>query len=298
MSNVTVAITLLSVSQQFTIYSGFLIMFTGVFGHLINISVLTSSRQFRRTPAAFYLIIESFADIIQITIPLGSRIAINGFDNDLTKTSIAWCKIRQFIVSTASLVAFSLICFAAFDQYLATSYYPHVRNWSSLRLARRLTCLALVVWPIHNILFLVLMEIRPPLGCVPTNTNFNLYFSYVHLLVWVGLLPIVISNTFALLAYFNVRRIVRRQIPVFRRRLDRQLTAMILARVAFLTVVVLPFVIQRIISLQVTLGPDDVIEKAIIQLLGSITFQMSYLHSAVSNQRSFIRSITHVLIAD
>ncbi|CAF3676024.1 unnamed protein product [Rotaria socialis] len=48
----------------------------------------------------------------------------------------------------------------------------------------------------------------------------------------VGMIPIVISALFSLLAYRNVRHIIRRQTPVFRRRLDRQLTAMILLRVS------------------------------------------------------------------
>ena len=48
-----------------------------------------------------------------------------------------------------------------------------------------------------------------------------------------GLLPIFVSSLFSLLAYRNVRRIVRRQIPMDRRRLDQQLTAMIFMRVIF-----------------------------------------------------------------
>ncbi|CAM2711850.1 unnamed protein product [Rotaria socialis] len=44
------------------------------------------------------------------------------------------------------------------------------------------------------------------------------------------MIPIVISALFSLLAYRNVRHIIGRQTPVFRRRLDRQLTAMILLR--------------------------------------------------------------------
>ncbi|CAF5084844.1 unnamed protein product, partial [Rotaria sp. Silwood1] len=48
------------------------------------------------------------------------------------------------------------------------------------------------------------------------------------------------------LAYQNVRRIVRRHMSINRRKLDQQLSAMILIRVGFLVVMTLPYVLQRI----------------------------------------------------
>ena len=290
MSTAATAQVILNASQQFTIYVGFTIMFTGVLGHMINIIVLTSSRQFRNNQAAFYLTVESAVDIVQLIIPLSSRIAVNGFGNDLTKISLLWCKMRQCIVSSASLIAFHIICLASYDQYLSTSHYPHIRSLSSLKQAHRLTFIAIILWPLHGISFLVFMEIDPTPGCFATNSIFNIYYSYVYLLILMGLLPIVFSCTFSILAYVNVRRIVRRQIPIYRRRLEKQLTAMILARVGFLTVVTLPFIIQRIYTLQMQISPEDVIHRAIVQLLGSITFLLSYLHSAVSKDEFYLIS--------
>ena len=272
-------------------------MLVGIFGHVINIIVLNSSKQIRHTPAAFYLMIESVVDIVHIIVPLSARIAINAFDVDLTRTSLAWCRLRQFIASSTSLTAFNFVCYAAFDQYLTTSYYPYIRSLSSMKLAHRLSWIAIVLWPLHGILFLTLNQISPVFGCYAADPIFNAYSTYVYVLTLSGLLPIVVSSTFAILAYYNVRRIVRRQIPLFRRRLDRQLTAMILTRVAFLTIVNVPFIIYRIYSLQVQIDPNAIVHRAVVQLVGSITTQLSYLNSAVSRDRESFSSVTEVLIA-
>src|SRR5205085_4869252 len=96
-------------------------------------------------------------------------------------------------------------------------------------------------------------------------------------------LPITISTFSATLAYFNVRRIVRRQVPIVRRRLDRQLTAMVLTKVAFLVVTTLPFVIFRIYTLNRSIDPNDSVRLAIEQLLFTITSSLFFVNSAVSD---------------
>ncbi|CAF0895746.1 unnamed protein product [Rotaria sordida] len=85
-----------------------------------------------------------------------------------------------------------------------------------------------------------------------------------------GLFPILISSSFSLLAYQNVRQLVRRQIPIERRRLDRQMTAMIFARVITFVILVLPYTIFRIYTLNVNVSPVDILPYAINQLVSAI----------------------------
>jgi hypothetical protein len=77
--------------------------------------------------------------------------------------------------------------------------------------------------------FVIFYDIVPPYGCIIFNQDLTRYYSYVYYPVVNGLIPVLISSLFGILAYRNVRHLVRRQIPVQRRRLDRQLTEMILA---------------------------------------------------------------------
>ncbi|CAF4751072.1 unnamed protein product, partial [Rotaria magnacalcarata] len=66
-----------------------------------------------------------------------------------------------------------------------------------------------------------------------------------------------------------------------RRKLDRQLAAMIILRVLFLVATILPYTVQRSYTLS-TLADDDLLERAIIQLIGAITFSLFYLNYAGS----------------
>ncbi|CAF1355587.1 unnamed protein product [Rotaria sordida] len=293
---------ILNASKLYTVCVSFTILFAGVFGHVIDILVFTSSKSFRNKQSAFYLTAESIVNCVHLLVSFTSRIAINGFDNDLTKTSIVWCKLRQLFATSCTLLSLTIVCFAAIDQYLSTSYNPYLKQLSTLKLAHCLTYSATIVWILHSIPFMMLTEIRPTYGCSSSNKGLDRYITYVYYLIFTGFLPIVITSIFATLAYINVRRIVRSQIPIIRRRLDRQLTAMILVRVAFLVATTLLYVINRIYTMQVQVNQDDYIQKAIIQLVGAIAYSLFYLNYSgsfylflISSER-FRRQVKYLLV--
>jgi len=281
MSRESIADEILFASQQFTLYISFIILFGGIIGHTIDILVFTSSKPFRNTQSAFYLTIESIVNSIHLLLSFSSRIAINGFNNDLTRTSLAWCKIRSFVGSTCTFLSLIIVCLAAIDQYLATSYNHHLKQFSTLKLAQRVASLAIVLVSLHGIPFLILIRIDPIRGCVPFNEYFVSYITYIYYLILTGFLPICITSLFATLAYTNVRRIIRSQIPIVRRRLDKQLTAMILVRVVFLVTTTLPYIMYRIYSLKTKINSNNQIQFAIIQLVGSVTYSLFYLNYSV-----------------
>ncbi|CAF0921693.1 unnamed protein product [Adineta steineri] len=64
----------------------------------------------------------------------------------------------------------------------------------------------------YDILYFV--GIQPSFGCIILNENFIEYASYFFYPVLAGLFPILIASSLSLLAYRNVRRIIRRQIPI------------------------------------------------------------------------------------
>ncbi|CAF1005625.1 unnamed protein product [Adineta steineri] len=274
----SVAQSILIASQQYTIYVSFIILFSGVFGHIFNILIFTHLKIFRGNPSAIYLISESIVNLFQMLISFSSRIAINGFNNDLTQTSIVWCKLRNAFVPTFTLISLSIVCFAAIDQYLSTNHYPYLRQMSTTKTAKNLITLAIIIWCLHSLPLLILFEIRPIAGCNIYNQGMITYVTYVYYLILTGALPIAISTLFGILAYQNVRRIVRQQIAVRRRKLDQQLTAMIIVRVGFLVVLTVPYVLQRIYSNVVYISKEDVIHKAVLQLVGSVTISLFYLN--------------------
>jgi hypothetical protein len=173
--------------------------------------------------------------------------ALSGTDPG--STSLVWCKLRTVVGQTCRLITASMICFAAFDQFLSTNPRPYLRQWSTLSLARRLTIISICIWALHSIPFGIFYDIDPLLGCDVFNVGMKRYYAFFYYPILHGFLPIFMSSLFSLLAYRNVRRLVRRQIPIGRRRLDRQLTAMILIRVIFFIILLLPYTLYRIYML-------------------------------------------------
>jgi hypothetical protein len=274
---------ILLASQHFTISVSFFILFAGIFGHIIDILIFTSSKPFRKNQSAFYLTTESIVNCIHLLISFTSRIAMNGFANDLTQTSIAWCKLRNFFVSSFTFLSLTIVCFAAIDQYLSTNHQVWLKQLSTLKLAHRLIYSSIIVWIAYGSVFLIFFDLRPTAGCAIYNIDFSRYYSFFHFIALSGLIPIFVSSTFSLLAYFNVRRIIQRRTPVVRRKLDKQLTAMVLAKVVFLVVTILPSVIFRIYILNVTVDPNDSVRIAIHELISNIAYALFYIDSAVCN---------------
>ncbi|CAF1358187.1 unnamed protein product [Rotaria sordida] len=301
-SSSSTAELIIVVSQQYTIYISFLILFSGVFGHISNIFVLTHLKIFHRNPSTFYLIAESIVDLFQMMISCTFRMAVNGFANDLTQTSLIWCKLRPLLTQSFTLISLNIICFAAIDQYLSTSYYPFLRQKSTIKLAKSLTIIVIIIWILHSVPVLFFFEIQSKYGCNIYNQNFRNYVTYFYYLILTGVLPIIISTLFSVLAYRNVRRIVRRQIPIRRRKFDQQLTAMILVRVGFLVTTTSPYVLQRIYTYITFMFEDSLIRKSIEQFIETVAFSLFHFNYSGSfylfliSSTRFRRQVKHVFI--
>ncbi|CAF1211363.1 unnamed protein product [Adineta steineri] len=98
-------------------------------------------------------------------------------------------------------------------------------------------------------------------------TNYIYYFYYPILF---GLLLVLIVSIFSFLAYNNVRRLVRRQIPIVRRKLDQKLTAMILNRIILFILLTLPYDIQRMYTYVAKVNQLNQLYYTINTLIGSI----------------------------
>ena len=206
--------SLQSLTKNYTIATSFLILILGILGHLLNILTFTKLKIFRNNQCVFYLIIESivnsggliFQSILQfLTIIYGS---------DLSEYSPPWCKIRSIIEQTFLLLSLSAVCLSAIDQYLSTSYVVYIRQMSSMRLSRRLIIISLCFSVGHSISFGSFFHSRLSVDCIISHLVLMNYYTYFFYPILVGLLPMFVSSLFSVLAYRNVRRIVRRQTPI------------------------------------------------------------------------------------
>ena len=91
-------------------------------------------------------------------------------------------------------------------------------------------------------------------------------------------LPLLITLGFSTLAYRNVRRIVRRQIPMVRRRLDHQMTALVLGRVISIVTCGLPYMSFNLYFLNTSNSNNN----EDLALIGSILYSLLFTNFGVS----------------
>ena len=258
---------MLIVTREYTVAIGFITFAFGLMGNLLNILVFLSHRAFRHNQCIFYLITESFVDLVAVVFNVTLQILTMTYGTDLSPYVSIWCKFRAMILQTLALSVLCTTCFAAIDQYFSTSYSPYLRQISSLTMARRLVILSLCFSLGHSIVFGSFFDSKPPVDCVASNPTVIQYYSYFFYPILGGLLPISVSGLSSILAYRNVRRITRRQLPIVRRRLDHQLTKFVFIRVIFLILCLAPLVTHRIYAFNVAIRPTDSLRVAIERLV-------------------------------
>jgi hypothetical protein len=277
MSSSITPVEILNYGIQYTLYSGYIFFAFGITGNALNVLVFTQLKLFRDNRCAFYLTMDSISSLFFQLIYLTLTIFTSIYGDDGTGHFLVWCKLRYLLTQTAGLFSFSMICSAAADQFFSTNYRFHFRQICTMKLARCSTFTLVCLSIIHSLTFGLFYGIRPSVGCVISNQIFLQYATYFVYPVLSGLLPIVIASFFSLLAFENVRRIVRRQLPILRRRLDRQMTSMVLIRVIFFVGLGLPFITFRIYAINNPVSQSQPMELAIRHLVQAIFSSFSTL---------------------
>lgn len=258
----------------------------GVLGELLTIVVFISLHTFRQSSCAFYLLIMSMSNIVNLVGGLLSRILISGFGIDWTLSSPFYCAFRWYYIYIGVLVSFTMICLATIDQYLATCSRPRWQQWSNIKLARRISGGVILAWVLFGVPYLLYFDlvVQPTTGrktCSSTNTPFFYYHIYVYIISLAGALPVVITVIFGSLAYRNVQQLAHRTLPLVRRELDKQLTTMVLVQVVHNFFVTIPYTI--IIALvNSPLLPTDPVILAQVQFANILSIYLYYLNYAVS----------------
>lgn len=240
--------------KQTIIYVGIVTLIAGVIGGFLIPVVFLSLKTFRQNSCAFYLTIMSIVNIGQMLTGLLSRVMTTGFGIDWSQTSLFFCKFRFFCFQICTLTSMTCICLATIDQYLATCSRRRWQQWSNIKLARRLVLLWIMIWIVHNIPFLIYFihiqsNATGKVSCVNTNSMFVQYINYVIIPIYGKFLPICITFFFGFLAYYNVRGLAHRTLPLVRRELDKQLTVMVLTLVLFSFFSIVPYTIVYLLSI-------------------------------------------------
>jgi len=284
------ATEILYLATQCSIYSPWFNIIFGLIGNIINLVVFTQLKLFRNNRSAFYITIETISNFLYELFFLCSSILTIIYGDDASGRSLFWCKFRYMLNHPLILMNGYMISCSAMDQYFSTNYRVYQRQICTIKLARIIVYTCIFVSIGHSIAFGLAYDIQPSVGCVISNPIWVHYSSYVYYPFIIGLLPICISSLFSVLAYRNVRRIVRRQIPIVRRRLDKQMTALVLIRVIMFVCLGLPYNTYRIYAINFPIPRIKAMEYAVGKLINSLFLFFVGLNFTVSlfkNHKSF-----------
>jgi hypothetical protein len=179
------------------------------------------------------------------------------------------------------------MCLATIDQYLATSLRPQWQQFFNIKRAYLFSVsFFIIIGLCHGIPTLIWYDLIPSfttgqMTCMITNSIFQKYIAYGYAIIFTGILPIMITVFFGCMAYWNVRQIPYRIVPLVRRELDKQLTSMVLMQVIFSFFFNVSYVI-----LTCLLYTLDLTSKSINLLVFNMAFTVAgmifYFHFAVS----------------
>ncbi|CAF1540708.1 unnamed protein product [Adineta ricciae] len=241
-----------------TNYFGSFLLIFGVIGESLNIFVFLSLRTFRESSCAFYLTLSSAIKIIQLLTGLLSRVVTSITADDWTAISPFFCKFRSYLLEFCPLSDLSLACLAVIDQFFATSNHRQWQQWCNIKIATRLSLIvilfSLIISIPQSIFFeTIKLSATNRSACIVNNKIFDYYNQNINLTTLFGPLPVLITIVFALLTYRHVKQIAYRTIPLVRRRLDQQLTTMVLTQSVFNSIVIAQYIILVVLVTNTTL---------------------------------------------
>ena len=205
MSTATVALA--AIGSHFTIYGGSVLFFFGFFGNLVTIHLL---RPTRHTPVTFILIVLSAANCTSLVVGLLNRVVVASVGSDPTLLSPVWCKLRVYIGQTSVLFCQSCACLASINSFLSSCRRVRWRRLVTKTICRRSILAMALLWLLHGLFNPLLTELiivpgRTPTCSLTSAVALN-YTGFFLRPVLIGIFPISMLSTFAILTYRNLSR--------------------------------------------------------------------------------------------
>jgi hypothetical protein len=134
---------------------GIFLWFFGIIGSLAIIIIFSSKVQLRRSPSSQYILAAAILDLIFFVIALSYRIMTNGLS---VQGNIAFffyntavCRIRNYITTVVSFATLYTKCLCTWDQWAATCRSSNIRQFSSVKWARVLVTINILLWMLTTI---------------------------------------------------------------------------------------------------------------------------------------------------
>jgi hypothetical protein len=225
--------TLTTIQNQLTIYGYTIFMIMGNIGNVFIVIIFSPQRQ---TPCAIYLICAAVVNTVYLTFDGIASIFILYYP-DRTTLVISFCKIHSYLLNVIGQVPKTLLILACIDRFLITSDRANFRAFSTPKRAKYLFFFSCIFWSLIAIPFSIMETILNG-QCNRFGVNSIIYSVYS--ILFIGLIPTIISAIFGYLSYHNMRQMQNRVQPIGQniinvnisiKRRDRDLLIIVIAEV-------------------------------------------------------------------
>jgi hypothetical protein len=222
-----------TIESQLNFYGYTISMIMGNIGNIFIIIIFTRQRQ---NTCSIYLITSAIVNNLFLTFISFTEIFPFYYLNE-TIRAFAFCKLRSYLPAVLLLTSQTMIVLACIDRYLITNHRASFRAFSTLKRAKCLIFFSIIFWLLccsHIAIMTTIINGQ----CGTFGIYAKIYTIYV--LIFVGLIPPIISGIFGCLTYRNMRQRHIRIQPVVQntnnanisiRRQDRDLLIIVIAEV-------------------------------------------------------------------
>ncbi|CAF1374675.1 unnamed protein product [Adineta ricciae] len=230
---------------------GFVHMILGTLGNIFNIIIFTRPT-LRNNPCAFYFLIGSIFNILNVYTNVLSRFLASSWNIDPSATNSFLCQLRSFSLYPTSALVLWFVVFASIDRFLSTSSSVKFRQLSNLLLAQKISLIVILITYLAHIHIFFFFRADSQIGCTHGGRKYGVFFICQYVIFYV-IIPIILMTLFGILMIRNVRRVRNRVAPQGNneqtqrlRSNDRQLFRMLLLQIIVCTIISMPFAVINI----------------------------------------------------
>ncbi len=182
----------------------------GVFGNVCNIGIFVQ-KPLRVNSCSIYFIAASSVNLLIIIFGITPTISSSYITEPALYLSWA-CKLKLYGLHSLLMMSRSYIVMACIDQYSFSSSNARLRQFSSRKVALKVLSIIPIIWVLIPIHMLVFVDIQIPNVRCGTSGTYSLIYSIYSFIV--SSLPLILMVIFSSLAFYNLRQISRRVLPV------------------------------------------------------------------------------------
>ena len=239
----------------------------GIIGSFLTVVVFTKRRSFRHNPTTTYLLANAIITGIHLPTIYSQSILVDGFLLGVFNTNDVACREHNYLFYVTTVSAISFPCWAAFDQYAATSREASFRHrWSSLRFVRLAIVGTVLFWTVAYIPMLFFSGIVNG-RCGIANEVYRKLINYCITPLVYTILPFVFIVFFTRGTIRNLRATT---LTNRRHRLMKQIRRMLIPQLAILGISGFPFSLE-VIYLEVT---NDLEKDSLRQAIENVGVQL------------------------